>query len=97
MNSLGLYPIPGSDEMPLTDIEVAVKENYHVSNQTGHNLVHVSYPLCTCAKRLSFVHLSVWLVKIFNKTQHIYWVRQLRYKRFTCQSINITRVYLRDH
>ena len=41
MNSLGLYPIPGSDEMPLTDIEVAVKENYHVSTQTGHNLVHV--------------------------------------------------------
>ena len=66
MNSLELYPIPGSDEMPLTDIEVAVKENYHVSNQTGHNLVHVSYPLCTCAKRLSFVHLSVWLVKSFK-------------------------------
>ena len=44
MNGLGLYPIPGSDEMPLTDIEVAVKDNYHVSTHSGHYLVQVYYP-----------------------------------------------------
>ena len=69
--------------MPLTDIEVAVKDNYHVSTHTGHYLIQFYYPMHIYVKRLSNRFCpSGCLVP-----QHIYWVKQLQYLALTLQSI----------